>query len=888
MSLTKQLDIATKQNVSYCIPLSLRDEQIKINLVKVPGRVVPEPELRNDEIAIVCYAPSLKDTWQQLKNFKYIMTCSGAHKFLLERGIVPSYHVDLDPREHKLKLLGTPDHNVQYLIASTIHPKYLDVLQGHDVKLWHIFANEEDGARVLPRGEWSITGGSSVGLRCLTLARFLGFANMHVFGMDGSFTKEGTHTSEHPNSPKENYETQYNGRKFLTTPSMLHVAQETFHELDQMPDCKFTFYGDGLVQAMSKDYKPAPRHKTMIGVNKPELISKEYISLNRKLHQDVPTFGMGGAKHTEAIINLSKELKTTSILDYGCGKGMLARELPFPIWEYDPAVPEKSAPPKPADIVVCTDVLEHIEPDKLKFVLDDIRFCMKKVGYFVISTRKALKTYANGQNTHLLVKDKAWWEKQLSKFFQIGTVIHKERESELHIVVGPKPVITPDMLTIEKDGVVVKFLTPNETTKWRANTLFTKEPSTVEWIKSMQPGEVLFDIGANVGSYSVLAGVRGIKVFSFEPEAENYALLVKNLTLNEIEPNAYCLAASDEEKAGTLYAGQQGVGGACHSFNEAVGHNLLKRKSEFTQGCFGIPLDTMVERGLPTPHHLKIDVDGLEHKVVKGAAHIIGNGLKSLLVEVNPLLPEHTKMVETLTGLGFEYDQKQVDSATRKEGSFKGCAEYVFRKVSSTERFIRDRIVESALKTHPYRHLYIEDIFPSDVYQDMINNFPDDYLEIEKTRGTKGYPKRFTAKPKNGIWATISSQLLSGVLLKSICDKFGIDSYTGLQQDLLLVRDFAGYAIPPHTDAISKVISALFYLPTDASAEQEGTSIYVPNKKGFTCTDGRHYKFEDFKKIWTAPFKPNSLFLFMRTDNSFHGVEPCNHERNVLLYNIKK
>ncbi len=878
----KQLNIDEPQKISYCVSTELRDEQIKINLKKVKGRFMPVDGMMTEPIAIVCFGPSLKDEWEKLKDFKYIMTCSGAHKFLLEKGIVPTWHVDLEPREHKIKMLGTPHKNVEYLIASTVHPRYLDQLEGYNVKLWHIFANENDGALVLPRGEWQVTGGSSVGLRCMTLSRLLGFTDLHIFGMDGSFKHGETHTTYHPNAPKEYFETEYNGKKYLTTPSILFCAKETFKELNQMPDVKTTFYGNSLVTDMAKDYKPSARRAHDIAYNKPKLISEEYIELNRKLHEDNPTYGMGGSKHAENVLKMYDHPDINSILDYGCGKGQLAKAIPFPIWEYDPAIPGKDEPPKPADLVVCTDVLEHIEPDKLNFVLDDLKRCVKKVGYLVISTRTAVKTYANGKNTHSIIQGADWWSKKLTKFFDVASVVNKEKECELHCVIGPKKIIQPDITVAEKNGLAVKFFTPNETTKWRAETLFTKEPVTIEWIEQMKKGEIMFDIGANIGSYSVVAGVNGVKVFSFEPEAENYALLVKNLQLNGIEPNAYCLAISDEEKAGTLYAGQQGAGGACHSFNEKVGYDLQEREMKTSQGCFGITLDKMVESGLPYPKHIKIDVDGFEYKVIRGAEKILrSNSIKSLLVEVNTNLPEHNEMVKYICGLGFEYDDQQVENAKRKEGTFKGVAEYVFTKKEESNEW--PSILNSVLITEPFQHIYIENFFGKEAYSELLYSLHNtQYTEIEKSRGTRGYPLRYTAPYPEFL----NTSLLDGSFKKSLLKKFGIID-KGYSEDLLFIRDLPGYSIPPHTDSVSKIITVLIYLAEDNSMEEEGTSIYLPKKEGFICKDGRHYKFEDFTKVKTMPFRANSMFAFARTDNSFHGVEPSKKIRNVLLYNIK-
>jgi hypothetical protein len=176
----KTLDFDAKLTTSYCVDLWVRDEQIKLSTARVTGRIEAGP-MRDEPIACVSFGPSLNDTWAQLKDFKYIMTCSGAHKFLVERGIIPTWHVEVDPRPHKVELIGPPCAETAYLIASACHPKVFDHLDGFNVKLWHIFDNAAESMRVLPPGEWAITGGSSVGLRTLTLARFLGFANWKEF-----------------------------------------------------------------------------------------------------------------------------------------------------------------------------------------------------------------------------------------------------------------------------------------------------------------------------------------------------------------------------------------------------------------------------------------------------------------------------------------------------------------------------------------------------------------------------------------------------------------------------------------------------------------------------------------------------------------------------------
>lgn len=889
---TKQwLDISQTPKVDYCVPLWLRDLNIASNIKAVKGRIQPHYEDRPDPIAVVCYGPSLNDTWEEIKKFKYILTCSGAHKFLIDRGIIPTWDCNVDPREHKVQLMGPPHKDVEYLVASTCSPKLVEHLKGYNVKLWHIFDGQEEAIRTLPAGEWSLFGGASAGLRALALARFLGFKNLHVLGMDGCQSdKYGKHAAAHPNQPKDHQLCEYNGKVYKTTASLLACAKQTPHEIDQLNDVSAVFYGEGLTQAIMKDHKKKAVMKgtPTVGFVKPELISPEARELNARLHRENLAYGVGGAKHAPTVTKLAESIKAASILDYGAGKGLLAKALPFPIWQYDPAIPEISESPRPADLVVSTDCLEHIEPDKLDLVLDDLKRCVKKVGYFVIDTQPSTKSYADGRNSHLSLHDDKWWKKKLEKYFTLGS-IEIVGKRLLHIIVGPKAKQDKSPQTeITKVGHV-KFYTPNSVTKWRANTLLTKEPITIEWINSMKPGEVLFDVGANVGGYTVWAGSKGVTTYAFEPEAENYTLLVRNMALNNLEPNAYCVAISDKTQFGTLNLSQAGVGGSCHTFGEPHFKSLH-------QGCYGVTLDGLVESGLPQPDHIKIDVDGLESNVVAGAKKTLQK-VKSVLIEINTNSSIHTDIVQHLQSLGFSYDPSQVDKSIRKEGSFKGCAEYLFTKsvvagCSSpclTLEHVLGRISVAEVRLHPTPHIFVENVFPDNVYKDILSNLPDNYVTIDKVRQIKGYKKRLVSIPDSSFWDELNAELRSGLLKQVLCNKFGISS-EGLTDETLLIRDLTGYKIGPHTDSPAKVISALFYLAKDESQLDAGTSLYVPKKQGFVCSGGPHHKFTDFKRVETLPFKPNSLFAFLKTHTSFHGVEPYQgtEPRDVLLYDVRK
>ncbi len=441
--LSKTLNIAEQQQVTYCVPLWVRDEQMKMAAKRPIGSAQPATKLRTEPIAIVCFGPSLNDTWEKVKDFEFKMTCSGSHKFMVSRGVIPTWHVEVDPRPHKVQLIGPPHPDVEYLICSACHKAVFDHLAGFNVRRWHSYNPDENEAlNTWPAGEWALTGGSNVGLRCLTMARFFGFSDLHIFGMDGCEGASGKHAAEHPNQPKGFHEVEYGGRTWRTTPSMLECAKQTGREIDMLGGVKTTFYGEGLTQALMRDYVPQKLSGAgLVAFVKEATISEEYRQLNVKLHEDQITYGAGGQRHAETVKKIVAGIKTAdnsfpSVLDYGCGKGMLGKALPFPIWEYDPAIPTKAEQPRPADLVVCTDVLEHIEPELLRCVLADLKRCVKQVGFFTISTRPAVKTLADGRNAHLIQEGPDWWKDKLKEYFHVAKMT--ARGSELFVVVGPK------------------------------------------------------------------------------------------------------------------------------------------------------------------------------------------------------------------------------------------------------------------------------------------------------------------------------------------------------------------------------------------------------------------------------------------------------------------
>lgn len=238
---------------------------------------------------------------------------------------------------------------------------------------------------------------------------------------------------------------------------------------------------------------------------------------------------------------------------------------------------------------------------------------------------------------------------------------------------------------IEHAGTRMVFATPNSGTKWRVDTIHSKEPCTLEWIAGFNRDDVLVDVGANVGMYTIwAAATRSVNVFAFEPEAQNYALLNRNILFNRLQQRvkAYCMGLSDKAGLTALYMADVTAGGSCHAVGEAIDFKYERMPVAFAQGCVAARLDDLVGGGLiPVPTHIKIDVDGIEPKVVAGArATLKDPAVRSVLIELNLNLADHRDLVRELNDTGFRHDPAQVERSMRRDGPFQGVAEHVFAR----------------------------------------------------------------------------------------------------------------------------------------------------------------------------------------------------------------
>ena len=227
----------------------------------------------------------------------------------------------------------------------------------------------------------------------------------------------------------------------------------------------------------------------------------------------------------------------------------------------------------------------------------------------------------------------------------------------------------------------------------------------------------------------------------------------------------------------------------------------------------------------------------------------------------------------------------------------------------SVHDHVFSRIEVTPTQTDPFPHLYVPEVFPPDFYANLITQLPhDDRYEpfpppYESRLSINLKPD--TAAQLGPFWQRFESWINGQEFLNRMVQKFAqvlphmhghrasiVDANTndgqvGIRPHTILNRDYANFALGPHTGGVSKFIVAIFYLASDDRFSSFGTSIYRPREAGFTAWESPIYPHDKFDRVRTFPNLPNSLFIFVKTDNSFHGVEPGHHRRdgrNLLMW----
>lgn len=187
-------------------------------------------------------------------------------------------------------------------------------------------------------------------------------------------------------------------------------------------------------------------------------------------------------------------------------------------------------------------------------------------------------------------------------------------------------------------GIDFCFSVPNALNKYRIETFATKEPETLDWISSIDEKSILWDIGANVGLYSCFAAkYKDCKVFSFEPSVFNIELLARNIFNNNLTDNVSIipLPLTDAIEISSLNMTSTNWGGALSTFGKTYGQDGKPLEKIFEFKVIGVSISAAIESfNIPKPDYIKMDVDGIEHLILKGGLEALKN-VKSVLIEID-------------------------------------------------------------------------------------------------------------------------------------------------------------------------------------------------------------------------------------------------------------
>lgn len=212
-------------------------------------------------------------------------------------------------------------------------------------------------------------------------------------------------------------------------------------------------------------------------------------------------------------------------------------------------------------------------------------------------------------------------------------------------------------LKVKFSNTKITMAVPNDKCLYFALSLDNREPMTNKWILTFDQNDVFFDIGSNNGIYGLMAAlVVGCRVYAFEPHFASYHVLMRNVYANNLQEQmmAYPLALSDGLGFENLYLSAITAGKSLNNFGDARPSDNQIWNAVIPQPAISVSLDEFVDICGVFPNHIKIDVDGIEHKIVAGGQKTLSDkNVKSVLIEIDEKSPPHLIIYEQMKNFGF-------------------------------------------------------------------------------------------------------------------------------------------------------------------------------------------------------------------------------------------
>ena len=205
---------------------------------------------KTGSVLLVASAPSVKGQLEVIKKMQSagspIVAIKGAHDWLIAHGVIPDYALAIDPQEHRIAFYK-PHKAVHYMIASQCHPAMFDNLTGHEVTIWHPYVKKGQDR---PKNSMLIGGGTTSGLRAISLFYVLGYRQFELFGFDSCNTGEMLRVNGERLKDGDKLievKIEQDGETFYCNTAMALQAEHFQTYYDYLPDAVFHGHGRGLI-----------------------------------------------------------------------------------------------------------------------------------------------------------------------------------------------------------------------------------------------------------------------------------------------------------------------------------------------------------------------------------------------------------------------------------------------------------------------------------------------------------------------------------------------------------------------------------------------------------------------------------------------------------------
>lgn len=402
-------------------------------------------------IAIVAGGPSLNDHWPKIGGCDAVLSTNNTYAFLTERGIVPDHWMLLDARRENIEFLRDARPETQHYLAAQCHPDIYDALEGYKLTLYlTTLPDTLEITKHINKTKVQLAGVvGTVGIKAMSLAFALGYRKFKLFGYDSSYADTHHAYPQALNDASKTIEVYVEGKRYVTTPSFAHQAQDFAgwaKEMALFHGCEIELHCDGLLPHLM-DYCNREGERP--------LEDREREKYNAMWRESKYRRVAPGEQYWKLAVDALGMKPGDSVIDFGCGSGMGAQRFQdagYAVTGVDFAsnclnddvsikFVESCLWRLPADLKAefgyCTDVMEHIPIERVDDVLAGISKAANKT-FFAICTSDDNMGVLIGRKLHMSILSADCWRKALGNHWSKVTLLVEEHPTAIFACEGPR------------------------------------------------------------------------------------------------------------------------------------------------------------------------------------------------------------------------------------------------------------------------------------------------------------------------------------------------------------------------------------------------------------------------------------------------------------------